>query len=248
MPYKVIKEAEAPRKYCDYIEKKFEIARKHNTVYDLTDEDIRIQKLYDNPDLKPVEKIRSIARVKREEDGQEAIVVSKTVQFFHQVTKLYKDSYSTHEGITEIPLRTTNEDGVTEATQTQLDYHIPFSKELVNEYIKKSNGRPIKFKFYYGPMTSSRMVTDAMIVGNQTMFTDATWEELELGREKKLISSRLNKLEEIRNDIPIPPQGDVNKVEERTTIIDNVSGEGEQTTFTESTIKVKNPTQTRKNA
>lgn len=247
MPYKVIKEAEAPKKYCDYIEKKFEIAKKYATVYDLTDEDKRIQKLYDNPDLKPVEKIRSIARVKKEEDGQEAIVVSKTIQFIHQVTKLYRDSYTTNEGIIEIPLRTTNEDGVTEATQNHLDYYIPFSKETVNEYIKKANGRPIKFKFYHGPMTNSRMVTDAMIVGNKAMFTDATWEELELGKEKKLISSRLNKIEEIRKDIPIPPQGDINKVEETTTIIENVTGEGEQTTITEGTIKVKNPTQTRKN-
>lgn len=249
MPFKVIKDAEAPRKFCDYIERKFETARKYTTTYDLTDEDIRIQKLYDNPDLKPVEVINTISRVKRDEDGKEVLTIKKKVNFIHQVTKLYKDSYSTVEGITEIPLRTTNEDGVTEATLTQLDYYIPFNKATVNEYLKKAGGRPVKFRFYRGPETNSRIVTDAMVVGNVDMFTDATWEELELGKEKKLVSSRLNKLAEIRSDIPIPTQGEINKVEETINIVANEnSGEqgGEQPT---ATIKVKNPTSapTRKN-
>lgn len=200
MPYKIIEKAEQPRQFCDYIENKLAIAREHNTKYEWSDEDKRIQELYDNPNLKPVDKITSIARVKTMEDGSECIVVAKNVVFYDKLSKIERNRYTTKEGVTEIPMRTINENGEEESSQIRLIYSIPFSKEKVLEYVRKAGARKVNFKYYYGPETGNKQASESMIVGNKEMFLNATWDELQLAREKKYVSSMLNRLPEIRNE------------------------------------------------
>jgi hypothetical protein len=201
MGYKIVQDAPEQKKYCDYIQNKFDIARKYGAVYDLSDEDIRIQKLYDDNRLEPVDNIRIISRVKAMEDGEQYITVSKTVDFVNKITKTYHDRYSDVEGVTEIPLKITNEAGEEQSSQLQMVYTIPFTKQKAKEYIKKAGSKDVQLRFYTGPITSNRQIIDPYVVGNANLFVEATWEELLLAREKKYSSSRINRLEEIRKEV-----------------------------------------------
>lgn len=201
MGYKLIKETPQQKKYCDYIENKFAIAKQYNTIYELSDEDMRIQKLYEDNRLQPVDNIKMISRVKAQEDGEEYLTITKNVDFINKITKTYHDRYSDVEGITELPLKITNEEGVEESSQLQLVYTIPFSKQKAKEYLKKPTAKTAQLRFYIGPVTANRAPIDPVVVGNTQTFTDATWEELLLGREKKIISSRINRIDEIRKEM-----------------------------------------------
>src|SRR5688500_12515487 len=228
MSFKIIKEQEQEKVFCDYIQKKLDIAKAHNARYELGDQDIRIQKLYENTGLKTVDKIKSLSRIKRQEDGEECLLISKDVLFIDKLTGITKDRYSIVEGLTELPLKTTNEDGVTESNQIKLVYDIPFTKDKVLEAVKRSGSRTISLRFYDGPETGNRIPRDTPIVGNLDFFINATWEELLLGKEKKVVSSRLNRLDEVRKDANSITNNfsstndntpnDTNKLEEQTII------------------------------
>lgn len=219
MGFQVIKGPEQQKQYCDYIQNKFNIAKQYNTIYELTDEDKRIQKLYDDNSIKPVEKVRSISRVKKVEDGKECLVINKQIVFVDKITGMYRDRYSVREGMIELPLTTTNEDGVVEASQIKLEYDIPFSKSKVMEYLKKAGDREVVLRFYEGPETGNRLPNRTQVVGNLKFFLDATWEELLLGKEMGVVSSRVNKLSEVRESIPSDTVDDTNKIEEPNTNI-----------------------------
>lgn len=230
MGFQIIKDPQQQKQYCDYIQNKLDIAKANNARYELTDQDLRIQKLHDDTTLKPVEKIRSIARIKKLEDGQECIVVNKQIVFVDKISGMYRDRYSVKEGVVELPLKTTNEDGVTEASQIKLEYNIPFSKSKVMEYVKKAGSRGIVLRFYDGAETGNRMPSRTQVVGNLKYFTDATWEELLLGKEMGVVSSRVNKLDEVREDIPESERTttsvtveETNKIEEPSTKIEENS-------------------------
>lgn len=240
MGFKIIKEQQQQQKYCDYVQNKFDIAQAYGARYELSDEDIRIQKLYDDNTLKPVEKVRSIARVKKIEDGQECLVVSKEVVFVDKLTGMYRDRYTVRDGLVELPLKVTNEDGVTETSQVKLEYDIPFSKSKVKEYVRKAGDRGVQLRFYDGPETSNRIPHKTQVVGNLQYFTNATWEELLLGKEMGLVSSRVNRLDEVRESVPeqerelyYKEEGaespvtheETNKIEESNTTIIEQQGE-----------------------
>lgn len=218
MSYKIIQEAPEQKKYCDYVQKKFDIARQYNARYEIGDEDLRIQALYDNPNLKPVENVKSIARVKKVEDGAECIVVTKTVRFVDKITGATKDRYNRREGLIELPLKVTNEEGATEASQLKLEYDIPFSKAKVMEYVKQAGGKGVTLKFYEGPETGNRVIRNTQVVGNLKYFTEASWEELLLGKEMGLVSSRINRLDEVRESIPKQQQQEDSLGTETTTL------------------------------
>ena len=226
MSYKIIQEAPEQKKYCDFVQKKFDIARQYNARYEIGDEDLRVQALYDNPSLKPVEEVRALNRVKKVEDGSECLVVTKNVRFIDKISGALKDRYIRHEGLTELPLKVTNEDGVTEASQTKLEYYIPFTKAEVMKYMKQAGSKGVALKFYEGPETGNRVIRTKQVVGNLKYFTDATWEELLLGKEMGLVSSRINRLEEVRENIPksefedIPTLEETNKIEIPSKVID----------------------------
>lgn len=229
MGFKAIKKQSQQPQFCEYVQNKIDIARDNNSTYELTHQDERIQKLYSDSTLKPVDKIKSIARIKRVEDGAECLVVTKDVVFVDKLTGLQKDRYTEKEGLAELPLKITNEEGVTEDSQVRLEYDIPFSKDKVMEYVKKAGARGVKMRFYDGPETGSRMPSKTQVVGNLDFFINATWEELLMGKEMGLVSSMINKLEDVRKNMGSfynnNTQQDTNKKEEQTIIQEEVTNE-----------------------
>jgi hypothetical protein len=198
--FKIEKKAVDEPVYCDYIQEKVNIARDNGAIYELADEDNRIQALYNQEELKTKDKIKVINRVRSNDDGKEYIVVNKNVDF-STPEGVYKDRYSTREGIVELPIKTTNpETGATETKQNRLVYTVPFSASKVDEYLKKSEdqGGIPTLTFYDGAVTSDRLPSVIPTVGNAEFFKEATWTELLLGREKKIINSLENKLSEVR--------------------------------------------------
>ncbi len=198
--FKIEKKAADEPVYCNYIQEKVDIARQNGAVYELDDEDNRIQALYNQEDLTTKDKIKTINRVRSNDDGKEYIVVNKSVDFFTQ-DGVYKDRYVTREGITELPIKTTNpETGGTETKQNRLVYTIPFSADKVDEYLEKAEGQGgiPTLTFYEGAVTSNRLPSVIPTVGNAEFFKEATWNELLLGKEKKVINSLENKISEVR--------------------------------------------------
>ena len=223
MGFKIEKQAADEPKYCDYIQEKIDIARENGAVYDLVDEDYRIQALYNQENLVTKDKIKVINRVRSTDDGKEYLVVNKNVDFFTPNAQdpkkpgVYKDRYSTREGIVELPLKTTNpETGEVEVKQTGLVYTIPFSASKVDEYLEKAEDQVSipQLTFYEGATTSNRLPSNIPTVGNQDYFKDATWTELLLGKEKKVINSMVNRLPEIRKDNPQQIKAEEKKAQE----------------------------------
>ena len=230
--FKIEKQAAEEPTYCDYIQEKIDIARENGAVYELEDEDNRIQALYDqnNPKLITQDKIRVINRVRSTEDGKEYLVVNKNVDFYlpnqsdPKKVGVYKDRYSCREGIVELPVKSINPDtGATETKQTRLEYTIPFSASTVDEYLQKAEDSGIipQLTFYNGSTTSDRLPSVLPTVGNAEFFKEATWQELLVGQEKKVINSLTNRLPEVRKELKTdskqqeqPTKEEVNKQEE----------------------------------
>ena len=236
--FKIEKQAADEPKYCDYIQEKVDIARENGAIYELEDEDNRIQALYEQSDqLVTKDKIKVINRVRSNDDGKEYIVVNKNVDFFTadpsdpKKPGVYKDRYSTREGIVELPVKSINpETGATETKQTRLVYTIPFSASKVDEYLEKAEDSGVipELTFYNGSTTSDRLPSVLPTVGNADYFKEATWQELLVGREKKVINSLTNRLPEVRKELKgkettveeqkeqqstTPPKEEVNKQE-----------------------------------
>jgi hypothetical protein len=202
--FKIEQQAQAEPVYCDYIQEKIDIARENGAVYELADEDYRIQALYDvKPELQTKDVIKVINRVRSNDDGKEYIVVNKNVDFLTQ-DGVFKDRYSTREGIVELPLKTTNPDtGAAETKQNRLVYTIPFSASKVDEYLEKAEGQGSipQMTFYEGATTSNRLPSNIPAVSNPEFFKEASWTELLVGREKKLLNSLINRLPDVRKEL-----------------------------------------------
>lgn len=227
MGFKINQEVAEQPKYCDYIQEKVDIAQKNNASYELTDEDNRIQALYDDENLLTKDVIRIINRVKvNEEDGKEYITVNKNVDFFTRdpkdANKLgdYKDRYIRTEGLVEIPIRSNTSSSTTAsseaATPTKVEYTIPFTKENVDKYAKNTN-EGITYRFYEGSKSSNRTPTVIPSVTNLDYFRDATWDELLLGREKKVLNSMINRLPEVRKEFNSNSNSGASSTEQTTT-------------------------------
>ncbi len=188
--------------YCDYIQEKIDTARENGAIFTLEDEDNRIEALYKQEGLTTKDKIKVINRVRSNDDGKEYLVVNKNVDFFTP-DGVYKDRYSTREGIVELPIKSTNpETGEVQTKQNKIVYTIPFSASKIDEYLKKSEdqgGIPI-LTFYNGAVTSDRLPSMIPAVRNAEFFKEATWTELQLGKEKKIIDSLENKISEVRKE------------------------------------------------
>jgi hypothetical protein len=239
--FQIEKKAADEPVYCDYIQEKVDIARQNGAVYDLDDEDNRIQALYNQEQLTTKDKIKVINRVRSTDDGKEYIVVNKNVDFTTP-EGVYKDRYSTREGIVELPIKTTNpETGAAETKQNRLVYTVPFSASKVDEYLEKAEGQGglPTLTFYEGAVTSDRLPNVIPTVGNAEFFKEATWNELLLGREKKVINSLENKLSEVRKpeekkptqltELKKEPKEEVNKQETtKENIVEKKSSGGDQ--------------------
>ena len=200
--FKIEKQAEAQPEYCDYIQEKIDIARDNGAVYELADEDYRIQALYDQEGLETKDVIKVINRVRSNDDGKEYLVVNKNVDFLTQ--GIIKDKYSTREGIVELPVKSINPDtGATETKQNRLVYTIPFSASKVDEYLEKAEGQGSipQLVFYEGSTSSNRLPANLPSVTNPEYFKEASWTELLVGREKKVLNSHMNRLPEVRKEL-----------------------------------------------
>lgn len=218
--FRVIKTENNEPQYCDYIQQKIEIGKKYGAVYDLNDEDLRIQKLYNRQDLRTEEVIKNIARVKSAEDGKEYLVVSKDVNFYNKETGAYVDRYSTKEGVYEVPIKVTNDLGDVISNQTRLKYTIPFESGTIDEIIENSdNGDVVPLQFYEGNATSNRTIRNKTTVGNLDLFKEATWTELKLAKEQRTVSSMTNNLDQLReineNKIGLKKKSTMPKITER---------------------------------
>lgn len=231
--FKIEKQAPDEPKYCDYIQEKVDIARENGAVYELEDEDNRIQALYDNEELVTQDKIKVINRVRSTENGKEFIVVNKNVDFYTPSSNnskepgVYRDRYSCREGIVELPVKSVNpETGATETKQTRLEYTIPFSAEKVDEYLKKAedSGSIPQLTFYNGSTTSDRLPSILPTVGNAEYFKQASWQELLVGQEKKVINSLTNRLPEVRKELKTDSKQDQPKEEVNKSESSNQSG------------------------
>lgn len=203
MGFKVEQQAADEPKYCDYIQEKIDIAKQSGAVYELVDEDYRIQALYDQEDLVTKDKIRTINRVRSNDDGKEYLVVNKFIDFYDK-DNTYKDRYVTKEGLVELPLKTINpETGATEVKQTRLKYTVPFSAGKVDDYLEtaKDQGSIPTLTFYDGAVTSNRLPSNIPTVANAEYFKEASWTELQIGKEKKVINSLINRLPEVRKEL-----------------------------------------------
>lgn len=197
MSYKVVQKEDKPKQYATPIQNKIDKAAEFGTVYILNDEDNRVQALYNNPSLTNEEIIRQVDRVRSPQDGKEYIVVGKTVTFYNRDTGVYVDKYVYQEGVLEEPIVTTNDKGEQVANQTAVRYTIPFSTETSEEYLNQANGN-LPLTFYDGITTSTRLIRNKTLVGNADYFKEASWNELLLGKESKLVSSMVNTLDQVR--------------------------------------------------
>jgi hypothetical protein len=217
--YLIEKQAEAEPVYCDYIQEKVNIARQNGAIYSLDDEDNRIQELYNQEGLETKDKIKTINRVRSNDDGKEYLVVNKNVDFFKN--GVYKDRYSTREGIVELPLKTTNPDtGATETKQNQLVYTTQFTGAKVDEYLKKADGQGSipQLVFYEGSTTSNRLPITLPAVANAEFFKEASWTELQVGREKKVLNSLMNRLPEVRKELKGSNTAEPTEIKQREEI------------------------------
>ena len=90
---------------------------------------------------------------------------------------------------------------VTVTQQGVYVYDIEFAPERVDSIIAEfGNIEPVEFRFY--PATTNLLRTAQPVeVKRKEFFRDATWEELQIGKEKTYTSSSLNKLATMRKEI-----------------------------------------------
>lgn len=197
MSYKVVKTEESKPQYAEPIQQKIDNAAKFGTVYVLSDEDNRIQQLYNRKDLRTEEILRYLERVRSPLDNKEYLVASKTINFYNRDTGAFVDRFINIEGVVEEPIITTNDKGESVANETRTRYVTPFSAEAVDEYLSEADS-PVPLSFYDGTISGSRVVRNKTVVGNESFFKEADWNELQLGKETGLVSSMVNTLGQVK--------------------------------------------------
>jgi hypothetical protein len=200
MVFKILKqEAQAPE-FCDYVKKKIDNAAKQGVVYELEDEDRRIDALYKDTNLYTEKKLLSIDRVLVNKN--EYLVATYEVAFFSSETGKQVDRYIDYEGKSVDPIVTqdprTNELKVTPVGS--LKYDIPFSAAKVDSLISEYGGEPNEFRFYTSSNSPAKKVTPVEVKRKQ-FFANASWDELLIGKEKKYTSSTTNKLPTLRKEV-----------------------------------------------
>src|SRR5580765_4198078 len=201
MPFKVLKVAEKAPENSEYIQRKQDAAKAKGFLYELTDEDNRIDALHKREDLVVTQSLNSIDRVSTQ--NGEFLVLSVNNKF-QTVDGVDVDRYVDPEGLTEEPItkiddRTGQE--VVVPGQNKLIYTIPYSPEKLNEIVGKYKN-PKQFRWYEGGLTTARTIVGYIYeCKNADYFKNASLEELQLGREKKYTSSRIKNLNKLRREI-----------------------------------------------
>jgi hypothetical protein len=230
--FKIVKQESQAPEYSDYIKRRIDLAANEGTVYEFDDEDRRIDALHKDPNLYSEKRLLTIDRVNVR--GKEHIVLGVEVSFYNVNTNVKVDRYIDYIGKIQKPEKTvdtrTNQLSVTPVHT--LNYDIEFSPEKVDQFISEYNA-PDEYRFYTGtnnPNTDTRPVE----VKRKEFFTNATWDELLMGKEKEYTSSTQNKLSKLRREIDYeerqqftsPPKDDepvVTTTKKETTNIDRTS-------------------------
>ncbi len=203
MVFKILKqEAQAPE-FCDYVKKKIDAAAKKGVVYELEDEDRRIDALYKDANLYTEKRLLSLDRILVNKN--EMLVATYEVAFFNSETGKQVDRYIDYEGKRIEPIVTqdprTNELKVTPVGS--LEYDLLFSPTMVDSIISKYGGtEPDEFRFYTASNSPAKKIAPVEVKKKQ-FFANATWDELLIGKEKKYTSSTTNKLPTLRKEVAI---------------------------------------------
>lgn len=201
MGFKILKQEAKDPEHSDYIKRKIDLAASDGVVYELEDEDKRIDALHKDPNLYNEKKLLTLDRIKVA--NKEYLVAGVEYKFYDINTNLYADRYIDYVGktIRAVKSQNTLSGQVTVTQQGMYVYDIEFAPEKVDSIISEFNGiDPVEFRFY--PATTSlNRSAQPVEVKRKEFFRNATWEELYIGKEKTYTSSSLNKLATMRKEI-----------------------------------------------
>lgn len=203
MSFRIIKTKPKEQAHCNYVQKKIDLAAAKGMAYDLSDEDKRIEKLENNPELYRESKLSSIDRVLV--DGQEKVVFN-ILHTFKDGEGNYVDKYFEKLGESLNPTVQKNPDtNVTSLVVNEIERDIDYTPDVLEKYMKdykaenKTGLGGVKFRFYQGGTTEARTINGSIYECiNYDYFKDATFEELQLGREQRFTSSMINHLADVR--------------------------------------------------
>lgn len=201
MGFKILKQEAKDPEHSDYIKRKIDAAAADGVVYELEDEDKRIDELHKDPNLYHKKRLLTLDRIKV--GNKEYLVAGVEYNFYNINTDIYANRYIDYVGKTVRPIKSQNNMSgqITVTQQGMYVYDIEFAPEKVDSIIAEFDGvEPVEFRFY--PATTSlNRSAQPVEVKRKEFFRNATWEELYIGKEKTYTSSSLNKLATMRKEI-----------------------------------------------
>lgn len=201
MVFKILKQEVKDPEYSDYIKRKIDMAAEDGVVYELEDEDRRIDALHKDTNLYSEKRLLTLDRIKV--GTKQYLVAGIEYNFYNINTNIFSDRYIDYVGKTIMPVKSQNNMSgqVTVTQQGMYRYDIEFAPEKVDSIISEFNNvEPVEFRFYQ-TTTNLNRTAQPVEVKRREFFRDATWEELQIGKEKTYTSSSLNKLKTMRKEI-----------------------------------------------
>src|ERR1044072_1876867 len=187
--FKFLKQKQKEAPHSLLVQKRIDLAAKKGMTYELSDEDKRIDKLSNNPNLVESLKIRTIDRVMV--NGEEKLVVS-VEHTFRDGEGNYVDRFIERVGESLDPTVKRNPDTNEVSTiGNTVVRDIDFSPEKLNSVVSELKGDTsgVLYRFYNGSEAEARPVNGNIYeVKNADFFKEASFDELNLGRESKMTS------------------------------------------------------------
>lgn len=197
--FKILKQKKKEAPHSNIVQKRIDLAAKKGMAYEPSDEDKRIDKLATNENLVESLKIRTIDRCMV--NGEEKLVVS-VEHIFKDGEGNFVDRYIERVGESLDPNVQKNPDTNEVTTvNNQVVRDIDYTQEKLDSVLGELKGDTsnVLYRFYNGTENESRPINGAVYeVKNAEFFREASFDELQLGREGKLTSLIRNKLPEMR--------------------------------------------------
>lgn len=243
MGFKILKQEAKDPEYSDYIKRKIDLAAEDGVVYELEDEDKRIDALHKDPNLYSEKRLLTLDRVRV--GNKQYLVAGVEYAFYNINTSIYADKYIDYVGKTVRPVKSQGglSGQVTVTQQGMYRYDMEFAPQKVDSIISEFQGvEPVEYRFYQAT-TNLLRTAQPVEVKRKEFFRDATWEELQIGKEKTYTSSSLNKLNTMRKEIDYNERqqygGDVTPAESKTDNIQRHSVKGIEPDNTDKTVTEK---------
>jgi hypothetical protein len=214
--FKVLKQKKKETPHSNLVQEKIDLAAKKGMSYELSGEDKRIDKLHNNEDLVLSKRVKTVDRIMV--NGQEKLVAS--VEYvFKDGEGNYVDKYVQRVGESLDPVVVRNPDtNEVSTTRNVIKRDVDFNEENLNKIlseIDEGEGGNVEYRFYNGTESEARPINGNIYeVKNPEFFKQASFEELQIGRENRMTSTILNKITELRektNNKAVP-----NKVNEES--------------------------------